>query len=82
MNASDVRSKKALEDTVADLLTNAAVTQFYGAKSSSSAASDNEEDDDKPRPGQKSVLVMDEVDGMRLGRSWRHRGAHSANQNL
>ncbi|KAI9477089.1 replication factor RFC1 C terminal domain-containing protein [Zychaea mexicana] len=56
-NASDVRSKKALEDILGEMVDNRTMTEFYkrGAPSPVSVK------------GKKVVLVMDEVDGMTSG---------------
>ncbi|KAG0184874.1 hypothetical protein DFQ28_010294 [Apophysomyces sp. BC1034] len=55
-NASDVRSKKVLQDKITDMIDNRTMTEFYKDRS-------NEKD---PK-GKKVVLIMDEVDGMSSG---------------
>ncbi|KAI9252346.1 hypothetical protein BDA99DRAFT_179359 [Phascolomyces articulosus] len=57
-NASDVRSKKALEDMLGEMVDNRTMTEFYKRGSAASAFATN---------GKKVVLVMDEVDGMTSG---------------
>ena len=51
-NASDTRSKKALEDHISELLGNKTITSMFAAKKSTIPKN------------RKTVLIMDEVDGM------------------
>ncbi|KAG8233511.1 hypothetical protein J437_LFUL011672 [Ladona fulva] len=57
MNASDTRSKKLLEQEVAELVTNQTLSSYFthGGVQSAYGSSNN---------GEKKVLLMDEVDGM------------------
>ncbi|KAI7855495.1 replication factor RFC1 C terminal domain-containing protein [Circinella umbellata] len=56
-NASDVRSKKALEDMLGEMVDNRTMTEFYKRGNPNQTIA----------KGKKVVLVMDEVDGMSGG---------------
>ncbi|CAO3693827.1 unnamed protein product [Umbelopsis ramanniana] len=57
-NASDVRSKKILEESVSEMMDNRTMTEFFAA---------GKPKGDRLINGKKVVLVMDEVDGMSAG---------------
>ncbi|KAI9483454.1 MAG: replication factor RFC1 C terminal domain-containing protein [Benjaminiella poitrasii] len=59
-NASDVRSKKVLEENITEMVDNRSMTEFF--KSSA-----DKKTDPKSAKGKKVVLIMDEVDGMTAG---------------
>jgi len=58
-NASDVRSKKVLEESVSEMMDNRTMTEFFTAGKPKQG--------DRLINGKKVVLVMDEVDGMSAG---------------
>jgi replication factor C subunit 1 len=68
MNASDTRNKAAIENRVKDLSTNKSLDYFTGA------GLKREQDNKNPLASaigglasQKSVIIMDEVDGLGAG---------------
>ncbi|CAM0137347.1 unnamed protein product [Umbelopsis sp. WA50703] len=58
-NASDVRNKKILEESVSEMMDNRTMTEFFAAGKPKTG--------DRLIKGKKVVLVMDEVDGMSAG---------------
>ncbi|OAD03233.1 hypothetical protein MUCCIDRAFT_110087 [Mucor lusitanicus CBS 277.49] len=61
-NASDVRSKKILEESITEMMDNRTMTEFFQPNAAGKKAVE-------PRllKGKKVVLIMDEVDGMSAG---------------
>ncbi|RCI04017.1 hypothetical protein CU098_011383 [Rhizopus stolonifer] len=57
-NASDVRSKKILEESISEMMDNRTMTEFFQS---------NEKQENRLLKGKKVVLIMDEVDGMSAG---------------
>ncbi|KAI9031598.1 replication factor RFC1 C terminal domain-containing protein [Phycomyces nitens] len=57
-NASDVRSRKALEENISEMVDNRTMTEFFVAKP---------KENESLKEGKKVVLIMDEVDGMTSG---------------
>ncbi|KAL0084708.1 replication factor RFC1 C terminal domain-containing protein [Phycomyces blakesleeanus] len=57
-NASDVRSRKVLEDNISEMVDNRTMTEFFVARP---------KDNEVPKKTKKVVLIMDEVDGMTSG---------------
>ncbi|KAL7319919.1 DNA replication factor C complex subunit Rfc1 [Mucor circinelloides] len=64
-NASDVRSKKILEESITEMMDNHTMTEFFQPNVKDGAGKKAAE----PRllKGKKVVLIMDEVDGMSAG---------------
>ncbi|KAJ1022438.1 hypothetical protein NDA16_003427 [Ustilago loliicola] len=60
-NASDARSKKLIESMLQDTINNKSLDSWYSGGATSSAKSD------VPRIHERTVLIMDEVDGMSGG---------------
>ncbi|RCH78952.1 hypothetical protein CU098_004181, partial [Rhizopus stolonifer] len=60
LNASDVRSKKILEQNLSQIVDNRSITEFFINKSNESKSS-------MGLKGKKVLLIMDEVDGMTVG---------------
>lgn len=58
-NASDVRSKKILEESISEMMDNRTMTEFFQAG--------KPKKDERLLKGKKVVLIMDEVDGMSGG---------------
>lgn len=61
-NASDTRSKKLIESMLQDTINNKSLDSWY-SKATNSASSSS----DMPRIHERTVLIMDEVDGMSGG---------------
>ncbi|KAI8348834.1 replication factor RFC1 C terminal domain-containing protein [Choanephora cucurbitarum] len=57
-NASDVRSKKILEESISEMMDNRTMTEFFQASKNQA---------NRMIKGKKVVLIMDEVDGMSEG---------------
>lgn len=58
-NASDTRSKLAIKDQVAQIIDNRSLSEYFTQNSSQA--------NNKPQPKKKTVVIMDEVDGMSSG---------------
>ncbi|GAN09055.1 DNA replication factor C, large subunit [Mucor ambiguus] len=61
-NASDVRSKKVLEESITEMMDNRTMTEFFQPDVAGKKAVEP-----KLLKGKKVVLIMDEVDGMSAG---------------
>ncbi|KAJ3298144.1 hypothetical protein HK104_011137 [Borealophlyctis nickersoniae] len=62
-NASDVRSKRAMEGFVKEATGSQSITEFYGSGGGGGSAKKKS----APTTGKKHVLIMDECDGMSAG---------------
>ena len=60
-NASDVRNKASLEGIVGQLISNRGLDEYYNSRGAVSSASSSSS---KASAGKKTVLIMDEVDGI------------------
>ncbi|KAJ3054745.1 hypothetical protein HK097_000916, partial [Rhizophlyctis rosea] len=66
-NASDTRSKKAMQNVVKETTGTRSMTEFFGAESAVGSSKGGPKSKAAPPSGKKQVLIMDEVDGMTAG---------------
>jgi replication factor C subunit 1 len=70
-NASDTRSKKALHDTIQDMLSNRSMAEYHGGSFFQPVLLSKSGTKSPPIPilksAEKAVVIMDEVDGMSAG---------------
>ncbi|KAK4516373.1 uncharacterized protein ATC70_011344 [Mucor velutinosus] len=66
-NASDVRSKKVLEESITEMMDNHTMTEFFQPNGKDGAAGKKKAAEPRLLKGKKVVLIMDEVDGMSAG---------------
>jgi replication factor C subunit 1 len=57
-NASDTRSKLAIKDHISQIIDNRSLSEFFTKTNTA---------DSKPQTKKKTVVIMDEVDGMSAG---------------
>ncbi|KAJ3037351.1 hypothetical protein HDV00_001776 [Rhizophlyctis rosea] len=66
-NASDTRSKKAMENLVKETTGTRSMTEFFTAGGEGGSKGGSKSKSTAPAHGKKQVLIMDEVDGMSAG---------------